>query len=390
MEHARLSRFSNAILQAALLAIVGAAPAAAQTAPAVLLQYDDAGSYTLVERSDWRRYDNGKYTGQVYREVRGNLSSSASGEYRGSFYIMEETLRDLRASARALDEVKPAAFRIGEDGSFVPVVDNGFPTLRGFPSFPDKPVSVGDRWTARFSRAVDPRNTGSASILPLIAEFEYRGEETYKDMPVRRIFAKYATRYRGGSTGKYAPPFAEAAGTHDVDILIHSLTGRTVLIRDRLDETFKYPDGSSVRYKGFTLTFSEGSLGGRSSVVAALRGERPPAESGAESGEAPAGKTPASPEPAAPVPPGSAVSGSAESIAEAGTAAAAGSIAAARKPQLKWPRNRKPCAPPENPPQRPSPPSNWPARKARTESPWVSPWRRPTPESSSPYGTSAS
>ena len=243
----------------------------------VLLKYDDAGSYTLVERSDWARYDNGKYAGYVFREVRGKLSANASREYRGSFYLLEETLRDMRSSAMALDEVRNAVFRVNGDGSFVPIVDNGFPSLRGFPAFPDEPVSVGSKWTARFSRAVDPRNTGKSAVLPLIAEFEYRGEETYKNMPVRRIFAKYATRYRGGAAAKTAPPFSEATGTHDVDILVHAETGRTVLIRDRLDETFKYPDGSSVRFKGFNLTFSEGSLGGgRASVVAKLRGEVPP------------------------------------------------------------------------------------------------------------------
>lgn len=274
MERTRASSLIRMLLPAVFFTAAAFCPA---QDGAVLLKHDDAGSYTLVERSDWARYDNGKYAGYVFREVRGKLSANPSREYRGSFYLLEETLRDMRSSAMALDEVRNAVFRVNGDGSFVPIVDNGFPSLRGFPAFPDEPVSVGSKWTARFSRSVDPRNTGKPAVLPLIAEFEYRGEETYKNLPVRRIFAKYATRYRGGAAAKTAPPFSEATGTHDVDILVHALTGRTVLIRDRLDETFKYPDGSSVRFKGFTLTFSEGSLGGgRASVVARLRGEEPP------------------------------------------------------------------------------------------------------------------
>ena len=239
-----------------------------------ILRYDDVGAYRLTERSDWARYDNGKYVGHVYREVRGSLTGGAGNEYHGKFYVLEETLRDLRASSQAIDDVRDAAFRIGGDGSFVALEDNGFPSLRGFPAFPAAAVAVGQKWTARFIRAVDPRNTGTSTLLPLIAEFEYRGEDVYKDQPVRRIFAKYATRYRGGSAAKSAPPFAEAAGTHDVDILIHAITGRTVLIRDRLDETFIYPDKSSVRFKGFTLTFAEGGLGGeRGALIAKLKGK---------------------------------------------------------------------------------------------------------------------
>ncbi len=276
----------SAASQAAVPAPGQAAPAAA---PAVSLRYDEASAYRLVERSDWARYDDGKYVGHVYREVRGSLEPGAGGEYRGTFYVLEETLRDLRASARAVDDVYDAAFRVLPDGSYVPLKDNGFPTLRGFPAFPAEPVAVGDKWTARFVRAVDPRNTGHAALLPLIAQFEYRGEETYKGIPVRRIFAKYATRWRGGSAGKSAPPFSEASGTHDVDILVNALTGGTVLIRDRLDETFKYPDGATIRFKGFTIAFTEGSLGGaRGEIIAKLRGGD--AEDGGEPPAAPAGK----------------------------------------------------------------------------------------------------
>lgn len=268
-----VSAFSFAPAGAALCGAQNAAQSAGAAPAGTVLRYDQAGSYRLTERSDWARYDNGKYVGHVYREVRGSLSANSANEYRGSFYVLEETLRDLRASSQAVDEVKNAVFRVAGDGSFIPIEDNGFPTLRGFPSFPAEPVSVGGKWTARFTRAVDPLNTGKAALLPLIAQFEYRGEETYKDIPVRRIFAKYATRYRGGASAKTAPPFAEAAGTHDVDILIHALTGRTVLIRDRMDETFRYPDNSTIRFKGFTVTFAEGSLGAeRGSVIASLKG----------------------------------------------------------------------------------------------------------------------
>jgi outer membrane protein OmpA-like peptidoglycan-associated protein len=62
-------------------------------------------------------------------------------------------------------------------------------------------------------------------------------------------------------------------GTHDADILIRAEDGLPLLIRDRMDETFTWRDGSTTRFKGFTLTFSEGvSFMDRGAVVAAVRG----------------------------------------------------------------------------------------------------------------------
>ena len=98
-----IRRFSAAALLAA--ALLASQASRAQEGPAggaVLLKLDDAGSYTLVERSDWARYDDGRYVGHVYREVRGSLAASG-GTYRGSFYVLEETLRDMRAAALAVD-----------------------------------------------------------------------------------------------------------------------------------------------------------------------------------------------------------------------------------------------------------------------------------------------
>ncbi|MDR2394817.1 MAG: hypothetical protein LBD93_11790 [Treponema sp.] len=46
---------------------------AQQSSDTALLLMTDAGPYSLVERSDWRRYDNGKYIGHVYHEVRASI-----------------------------------------------------------------------------------------------------------------------------------------------------------------------------------------------------------------------------------------------------------------------------------------------------------------------------
>ena len=253
-----------------------AAQSAGSPQNAVRLVRGASGPYKVMERSDWSRYENGKYLGHVYREVRATIlpsSASAVGgaEYRGDFFVLEETLRDLTQSAQAVDAVVPAFFRISADGRIDLKEDRGFPSLRGFPAFPADPVAAGQKWTARGVRAADPRNDGSITLVPLIAEYEYRGVEQYKGQSVHRIFAKYATRYKA-SSGTKSAAFVAAAGTHEVDILIRASDGLPLLLRDRLDETFTWADGSNTRYKGFTLTFSEGvSLMDRPAVAAGLR-----------------------------------------------------------------------------------------------------------------------
>ncbi|AEF86996.1 OmpA family protein [Treponema primitia ZAS-2] len=250
------------------------------------------GPYSLVERSDWSRYDNGKYTGHVYREVRASIipqrlpypaGSFANGagnapangdragavfQYRGNFFVMEETLRDMRQSARAVDMVIPASFRIDRDRGLLIENDRGFPAFRNFPVFPPDAIRPGSKWTARGHRAVDPLNEGKPVVIPLVAEYEYRGVEEYRNVPVHRIFAKYASRYEGQSSfndieegqSLIQKSNFNVQGAHNVDILLRVSDGVPLLIRDNLDETFSWPNGSTLRFRGFTLTFGDGLI----------------------------------------------------------------------------------------------------------------------------------
>ncbi|GHT68843.1 cell envelope biogenesis protein OmpA [Spirochaetia bacterium] len=231
----------------------------------------------MVERSDWSRYDNGKYVGHVYREVRASIvPKQAAAEdaflYRGNFFVLEETLRDMRQSARPVDTVVPVKFKIYRDGNLAIDDDQGFPALRGFPAFPMEVVRPGAKWTAPGSRAVDPLNTGRPVVIPLLVEYEYRGSELYRGIPVYRVSAKYASRYRNTDV-EQGQSFTGLQGAHTVDILIQAANGLPLLIRDNLDETFSWPDGSTVRFRGFTLIFNENMAPlNRKTVIASLGG----------------------------------------------------------------------------------------------------------------------
>ena len=154
---------------AALLALSGGTGAGAQ----ILLAgaATEYGPVRYVERGDWSRYDDGRYVGLTRRETRGVLDAApveGGVEYRGDFYVLEETRRDESLSARAVDEVLGAAWRVGPDGAWTMLEDPGWPSFRGLPAFPREEVRVGYRWTAEAVRAVDPRGGGVPTRVPAL------------------------------------------------------------------------------------------------------------------------------------------------------------------------------------------------------------------------------
>jgi outer membrane protein OmpA-like peptidoglycan-associated protein len=269
---------------------------------AALLLMTDTGPYSIVERSDWRRYDNGKYIGLVRHEVRASITPKSETTdppvsrrgapnpaaenrsgldesllnesllYEGNFFVLEETLRDMRQSAQAVDAVIPVRFRVRKDGTITIDIEGGFPRFRGFPTFPAYQVRPGYKWSAQGSRAVDPLHSGQPVIVPIIAEYEYRGTEWYKDIEVHRIFAQYTSRYQGGASKRGTEPgFTQLRDNHKVDILIRVEDGFPLFMRDTLDETYSWPDGSTVRFSGFTLTYGSGVVPmDKEAVLAAL------------------------------------------------------------------------------------------------------------------------
>ena len=251
------------------------------------------GTYTLVERSNWSQYVNGRYIGLTSREARGYLNPTGSGswrgqsgtQYTGDFFVFQQTKRDNRTAAQGIDDILPSSFVMLGDGSVQFTELCFYPQLRNFPVFPQEKVKKGSRWQGMAERVVDPRNDKQFTVLEVPVEYEFVGEELYKGQPVYRIKAKFATRFN-----KYNPPriidsqLSQATGTHDVDILVDKETCAVMMILDRLDETFTYRNGETIRYKGTTSLFTEipvqvdkKDLYERAVYIA--RGEEPPADS---------------------------------------------------------------------------------------------------------------
>lgn len=242
-------------------------------AQAVKLHYSGKGGYSLVERTNLRRYVNGKYVGLTSREVRSFVSPSepplmrfkAKGSvyendqwYDGSFYVMEETLRNSQVAGAGIHEAVQSVFYISKNGQLTMYKDNGYPSFRSFPAYTAEKVSVGESWKAVAERSVDPLNKGVFTKIPMQVLYTFSGAETYKGQAVYRIKAIWQTYYDaqnrdfGGDSS-----LQKARGGHKADIIVLQETGEPILTIDNVDETFFWIDGTQVNFKGTITLFTE-------------------------------------------------------------------------------------------------------------------------------------
>lgn len=228
----------------------------------VLIQYNQDRTYTLVERTDLRRYDNGRYIGLLSREVRSFINQDEHPKYKnfyqGDFYVLEKTKRNSFEVTLGINEAIPSSFTISEDGNLTMIEDNGFPSFRSFPSFPKDKIKIGDKWNATAERAVDPLNKGIITRLPIYIQYQYTGDGKYHDEDIFILKAQWATRYGISYFDSQGDrELKSAMGSHKADIYVSKKTGCALLVRDIVDETFVYQDGNKINFQGFITLFTE-------------------------------------------------------------------------------------------------------------------------------------
>ena len=234
------------------------------------ISYSGDSTYTLVERTNLRRYVNGKYSGLTSREVRsfitktdvptGIRSSKTDRWYEGNFFVIEETLRDSKSTLAGIHDAIPSVFKISAEGKMTMIEDNGYPTFRSFPSYTTEQLKIGDSWKGEGERAVDPMNKGVFTRMPILALYTFEGAEIYKGENVYRIKAIWQTNYGFSNFErdvKGDDSLRKATGGHKADIIVRASTGEAILISDTVDETFYYSDGTQVNLKGTITQFTE-------------------------------------------------------------------------------------------------------------------------------------
>lgn len=252
--------------------------------------FPEARRVVISERSDFSRYEDGRYVGHAYREARLDLdvelAPGGKAAYRGSALVLEETMHDERAVSRRLDGVVPIAFEADPGGSVRFSTDEGYPILRGIPSSPPAPVQAGGRWTGSGVVVVRPKPGSPATRIPVLVEYEFIGTATYGGAPALALRGRYAVRYRGGDRHGDAA-LTGSSGGRTADIMLDAANGQTLFVRETVDETYAYAGGASVRLKGFILHFHHGSLPADRERIAALI--QPPVAGGSRSDDGQAG-----------------------------------------------------------------------------------------------------
>lgn len=234
------------------------------------ISYAGDSSYKMVERTNLRRYVNGKYSGLTSHEVHSFISRSFAPDgvrslrsdrwYDGNFFVQEETLRNSVATMAGIHEAIPSVFKISADGKMTMFQDNGYPTFRSFPTYTTQQLKEGDSWKGEGERAVDPMNKGIFTRIPILVLYTFAGSETYKGENVYRIKAIWQTNYlfsNYNSDPKGDSTLKKALGGHKADIIVRASTGEAILISDNVDESFFYADGTKVDLKGTITMFTE-------------------------------------------------------------------------------------------------------------------------------------
>lgn len=219
----------------------------------------------MRERTDLRRYDNGKYVGLVSREVTSFINPvfcENGYQYEGNFYVNEKTKRNYSKVGNEINDYIYSSFKIDEKGNLQMISDYGFPSFRSFPAFPEKQIKKGDSWNAQAQRVIDPLNKGIVTKMPIYVQYQYIDDAEFNGEPVFLLTAQWATRYGMGS-GNYHIDFGgdselqKATGSHKATLYVSKKTGNAIVIRDTVDETFFYADGNAIQFKGTISLFTE-------------------------------------------------------------------------------------------------------------------------------------
>jgi OmpA-OmpF porin, OOP family len=248
--------------------------------------YAAGDKFTITERSDLRRFEDNKFVGLSYREVRGVLGiaqGQQGAEASGSFLVFEETRRDARLVAKRIDDVVPVRFSVRPDGTYDVPGDQPYPALRSFPVFPARDLSPGDRWEAWGGRVVEPLRDGKFTRLRIYSGYEYQGPVMRDGRALELVTARYALRYKAGEDPLGDPRIRGVSGSHSAKIYFDAARRRPVFVETLADELYTLDSGKSIGFKGFILTWYEGVAAmDRGDLVADIRKALGPALSGGE------------------------------------------------------------------------------------------------------------
>ena len=215
----------------------------------------------MLERSDLRRYVDGRFVGLAYREVRGILDvvdySNEGAAIEANYFVLEETKHSSRDVARRIDRLETAEFRLSPKGHYKVELDAVHPTLRGFPVFPAGDIEPGHNWQDFGERVVEPLRDGVYTRVRFYCDYRYTGAQVRGGRNYEVITAQYAMRYNRGDDPYGDERIRRISGKHVVTIYYDPELLRPAFMSDTMDEQYDIEGEDDVALKGFILTWYE-------------------------------------------------------------------------------------------------------------------------------------
>lgn len=263
--------------------------------------------WSVITRYNYRVRINGRYLGHADREIRETyerVSRSPRGErISGWARVLGSTKRNGLPVAARLESSRSVSFLLADSGS-VSAALGPFPSLQGFPAFPDGEIQPGDRWEAPIGIGIIGPE-GEGGVLPSIASYTYTGPAPYQGRSAHYFEAAWALRYQGypGTQDPLGRIIEAVSGSHRVTLVMDAESGAPLMARNSLREQWTWADSRVEEREGFALIFWRGvppldvnavaKRFGRSPAAAPPAWGIPPEESAALP---PAGSSPPAPE----------------------------------------------------------------------------------------------
>ena len=218
--------------------------------------------WSVITRYNYRVRINGRYLGHADREIRETykrVSRSPRGErISGWARVLGATKRNGLPVAARLESSRSVSFLLADSGS-VSAALGPFPSLQGFPAFPDGEIHPGDRWEAPIGIGIIGPE-GEGGVLPSIASYTYTGPAPYQGRAAHYFEAAWALRYQGypGTQDPLARIIKAVSGSHRVTLVVDAESGAPLMARNSLREQWTWADSRVEEREGFALIFWRG------------------------------------------------------------------------------------------------------------------------------------
>lgn len=251
---------------AACLAAAQAAPApapagAASTRPMtgpyrLAFSHAKGDKFRVLSRVNEDVYLDGRltFTAEILNRIAMTVADAAPdgswGILSGSFETSE---RGTGSAAYVISESYASEFKRDRLGRYEIDPKYFMPVVRDVPAFPDRPLAVGDTWTAPGSEKHDFRPIGIPDpyTFPIDVRYRLDGPVVRGGRSLLAIKASYTIFERPARPRAYAAAYpVQIAGYSDQTIFWDQAIGQPAAYEERFDLVFDWSDGSTREYRG--------------------------------------------------------------------------------------------------------------------------------------------